>query len=78
MKFRVYADRDTTTVVAFEPWGERQTLAPGDFMDIVIPLAADNGLTFSVEYAPGAIIVHQEIIEVPRAWDSAGKEINII
>jgi hypothetical protein len=78
MKFRVYANRDASTVVAFEPWGERKTLEPGDFIEIVIPLAPDGELTFSVEYAPDAIIVHQEIMEVPQVRNSSGEEIQII
>lgn len=79
MRFRVQAGGDAPTTVVFEPWGEEHVLAPGDHLDVVFPAGADDDqLTMAVEYAPGAVILHQEVIATARVWDSAGRELNII
>lgn len=59
--------------------GLESVLAPGDHLEIVFPSAADDGeITMGVEYAPGTVILHQEIIATVHVWDSTGKEINIV
>jgi hypothetical protein len=78
MKFRVQADQESDTIVVFEPWGEQRLLAAGDHVDVVLPLAAgDDEISFGVEYAPGMIILHQEVIDTVYVWDSSGREIGI-
>ncbi|MFJ3229870.1 hypothetical protein [Streptomyces sp. NPDC086787] len=78
MKFRVQAGPDAATTVVFEPWGEEHELAPGDHIDVDFPLAADGELTMGVEYGPGRIVLHQEVIATARVWDSSGREIDVV